>query len=295
MIVTCVVTAAIPSVMMPCKVPSGIVMPSPAPAKPAVVAQTEVRSIPSIPRIIPGIIPSIIVVPEEGIVEAIAMIAMKARRIVEVSVIFAAIIITTVVIASVVIDVVAIFVQRIRTFLKRITGDVQSVAGESCDHLSGSATVVVVHVAQLARVVVIAAFHIIPSRVVRITYRRIGRAVCRTECSTLHRGFFLAGNEVHVIVHALCHQHYWKCHDSYQRKKITFHNSYRFKCLRCKSTEISRDGQEDFAYFKKEFPSPLHENPPQPTQSVCYARAQYARRCSLGEAGPTYTTGASRR
>ena len=69
--------AVVPPAMMPGHVPSGIMVPTPSPSEPAVVAETEVRSIPSVPGVVPGVVPSVVVIPEEGVVEAVAMIAME--------------------------------------------------------------------------------------------------------------------------------------------------------------------------------------------------------------------------
>lgn len=114
------VAAMMPAAIVPGKVPSGIVVPAPSPTEPAVIAETEVRCIPTIPGIVPRIIPSVVVIPEEGIVEAIAMIAMETRRIVEVVVIIAAVIVAAVAVAPVAIHLVAVVVERIRPLLQRI-------------------------------------------------------------------------------------------------------------------------------------------------------------------------------
>ena len=51
----------------PTVTPSGIIMPTPSPVVPAIVTVTVIRSIPSIPGVIPWIIPSIAIIPIPGV------------------------------------------------------------------------------------------------------------------------------------------------------------------------------------------------------------------------------------
>jgi hypothetical protein len=61
----------------PAITPCRIIMPTPSPVVPAIVAMTIVWSIPSIPRIVPRIVPAVAVIPIPGIYEMYTMVTSQ--------------------------------------------------------------------------------------------------------------------------------------------------------------------------------------------------------------------------
>lgn len=175
------VSAATVVWMMPAVVPAMMVVrivpaPAQAPAVPTDGA-VIVGRMPGVPRIVP----SVVVIPVEGIIQAVSAIACQTGRVGEVAVVKAI--------------GIAFFVAFIIDYgfvLRGICGDIERVARETivlCASLRrGVATVVLVHVAKLAYVVVS----------IFLCRCRLLCCRCRLLC------FLLRGEGVHIVVLCVC-------------------------------------------------------------------------------------------
>ena len=204
-IISAIVSAIVATVVVrviPSAVPA-IVVPAPAPAAVAVVG-----TVPAVPRIIPGVVPSEGDVPDEGVVEAEATIAGQAGRVGEVAVV-----------EAIVVAVAVTFVVGDGIVLCGLLGiNVERIAlqpdGRCIVCLYRAATIVFVYVAQLPDVVVGIRF------IVRIIINSSRADPCG--CSLL--GLLLGGHEVHVIVLCLCAEAYQR--EQQKGKNVCFHSLF---------------------------------------------------------------------
>ena len=189
----------------PAMAPPGVMItPAPAPAVPCTPAETVIGPIPSIPGIVPGVVPSEAHIPQEGVAVIEAMIAMQAHGIVIVIAEFAVGIIVFILVAH------QVFLIGQGVGLLHI----QRVTVQACQHLSAATTVVFIHIAQRTAMII---------SLLGLGFRcRIHHTLHYLLFYLLFGLFCLGRNKIHVIGLGMYgHRHY----DEGQHKhEFTCHN-----------------------------------------------------------------------